>query len=116
MKNLLLPFVALLIFHFSGLRGVDLMIGVIMMGAPTAVITYVFAYQLKGDPPLASTIVVISTLISVITIIFWIFFMHWVKWIQALRLWSPHPFGKELPRQYQVNIAVSEPVRSPFPP
>ncbi len=81
MKNLFLPFAALLIFHFTGLRGIDMMTGVIMMGAPTAVITYVFAYQLKGDPALASTIVVGSTLMSVLTITFWIFFVHWMNWI-----------------------------------
>lgn len=80
LKNLLLPLAALLFFHLLGLRGDDMMTGMIMMGAPTAVVTYVFAFQLKGDPSLASTIIVVSTLAASLSISFWIFVVRSLGW------------------------------------
>lgn len=81
LKNLLLPLVAIFLFHQLGLRGDDMLTGTIMMGVPTAVITYVFAYQLKGDTALASTIIVVSTLAASLSITFWIFFVRALGWV-----------------------------------
>ncbi len=81
LKNMILPTIAIAIFRAIGLSGDDLLTGVIMTSVPTAVITYVFAYQLKGDSLLASTIVVTSTVTSVITISLWMFLVSYLKWV-----------------------------------
>lgn len=81
LKNLVLPLVAIFLFHLIGLRGDDMLTGTIMMGVPTAVVTYVFAFQLKGDAVLASTIIIVSTLVSSLSITFWIYFVRALGWV-----------------------------------
>ena len=44
-------------FPVDGMSGDDLRIGAIMLGCPTAVVTYVMAARLRGDTDLAGTIV-----------------------------------------------------------
>ncbi|HEU5359557.1 MAG TPA: AEC family transporter [Candidatus Deferrimicrobiaceae bacterium] len=80
MKILLLTGIAVAVYRWMGLSGEDLRIGAIMMGCPTAVITYVMASQLKGDPDLAGTIVVVSTAASAATITGWLFFLGAAGW------------------------------------
>ncbi len=81
LKNLVLPLVAILLFHLIGLSGDDMLTGTIMMGVPTAVVTYVFAFQLRGDTALASTIIIVSTLASSLTISLWIFAVRALGWV-----------------------------------
>ncbi|HEU5361323.1 MAG TPA: hypothetical protein VFU42_09245, partial [Candidatus Deferrimicrobiaceae bacterium] len=80
MKILLLTGIAVAVYRWMGLSGEDLRVGAIMMGCPTAVITYVMASQLKGDPDLAGTIVVVSTAASAATITGWLFFLSAAGW------------------------------------
>ena len=80
MKTLLLTAIAVALYRWMGLSGQDLRVGVIMMGCPTAVITYVMASQLKGDPDLAGTIIVLSTAASAVTISGWLYVLRVAGW------------------------------------
>jgi predicted permease len=80
MKTLLLTALAVAAYRWMGISGDDLRVGAIMMGCPTAVITYVMASQLKGDTDLAGTIVVVSTAASAVTISGWLYFLSMAGW------------------------------------
>ncbi len=80
MKILLLTALAVIAYRWMGLSGEDLRVGVIMMGCPTAVVTYVMASQLKGDTTLAGSIIVVSTAASAVTISGWLFLLHAAGW------------------------------------
>jgi predicted permease len=80
MKVVLLTGLGLAAYRWMGVSGDDLRIGAIMLGCPTAVITYVMASQLKGDPDLAGTIIVVSTAASAFTIMGWLFFLRGMGW------------------------------------
>jgi predicted permease len=80
MKVLLLTGIGIAAYRWMGLSGDDLRIGAVMLGCPTAVITYVMASQLKGDADLAGTIVIVSTGASAVTITGWLFFLRGMGW------------------------------------
>lgn len=80
MKVVLLTAMGLLVYRALGVSGDDLRVGVIMLGCPTAVVTYVMASQLKGDPDLAGTIVLVSTAASAFTITGWLFVLKAYGW------------------------------------
>ncbi len=80
MKVILLTALAVAVYRWLGLSGDDLHVGVIMMGCPAAVVTYVMASQLKGDADLASTTIVLSTAVSAVTITGWLFFLNAAGW------------------------------------
>jgi predicted permease len=80
MKVLLMTSLAVAIYRWMDLAGDDLRVGVIMMGCPTAVVTYVMASQLKGDTDLAGTIIVVSTAASAVTITAWLFLLNAAGW------------------------------------
>jgi predicted permease len=80
MKIVLLTGIGIAAYRWMGLGGDDLRIGAIMLGCPTAVVTYVMASQLKGDPDLAGTIVIVSTAASAFTITGWLFFLRAMGW------------------------------------
>lgn len=62
-----LPILATGLLFAFGVRGQDLGIGVLFAGTPTATATYIMAHQMKGDPELAGSIVMMSTLLSALT-------------------------------------------------
>lgn len=80
MKILLLTAVGIAVYRWLGLSGEDLRVGAIMMGCPTAVVTYVMASQLGGDTDLAGSIVVVSTAASAVTITGWLVFLQAIGW------------------------------------
>jgi predicted permease len=80
LKIVMLTAIGIAAYRWMGLAGDDLRIGAIMLGCPTAVITYVMASQLKGDPGLAGTIVIVSTAASAFTISGWLFFLRAMGW------------------------------------
>jgi len=80
MKVILVTALAVAVYRWMGLTGDDLRVGVIMMGCPAAVVTYVMASQLKGDTDLAGTIIVLSTAVSAVTITGWLFFLNAAGW------------------------------------
>ncbi|MGE5188632.1 MAG: AEC family transporter [Gemmatimonadota bacterium] len=80
MKVVLLTAMGLAVYRALGVSGDDLRIGTIMLGCPTAVVTYVMASRLKGDPSLAGTIVIVSTGASAFTITGWLLFLKAMGW------------------------------------
>lgn len=80
MKILFLTAVAIAAYRWMGLSGEDLRVGGIMMGCPTAVVTYVMASQLRGDTDLAGSIVVVSTAASAATITGWLVLLQAAGW------------------------------------
>ena len=80
LKILLLTAFAVALYRWMGLSGQDLRVGVIMMGCPTAVVTYVMASQLNGDTDLAGTIIVLSTAASAVTISGWLYVLRVAGW------------------------------------
>jgi predicted permease len=70
------PLLAASLLLLLGVHGMDLGIGLIMAGAPTAVTTYIMADQMGGDAPLAGSIVVMSTVLSLITYTLMLFCMQ----------------------------------------
>ena len=80
MKVALLAAIGLFVYRALGVSGDDLRVGAIMLGSPTAVVTYVMASQLKGDTDLAGTIVIVSTAASAFTITGWLFVLRAAGW------------------------------------
>lgn len=72
--------IGIALYRWMGLSGDDLRIGAIMLGCPTAVVTYVMAARLRGDTDLAGTIVIVSTAASVVTITGWLFLLRLMGW------------------------------------
>ncbi len=67
LKIVVLPVLAGSVLFVLGVRGEDLVIGVLLAGTPTATVSYVLAHQLRGDAVLSSNIVVFSTIFSIVT-------------------------------------------------
>jgi hypothetical protein len=80
LKLVVLTGAGLALYRWMGLSGDDLRIGAIMLGCPTAVVTYVMAAQLSGDTDLAGTIVLVSTAASAFTITAWLFLLRALGW------------------------------------
>jgi predicted permease len=55
-----------------GLEGTELRLPVMIMAAPTAVVSYIMARELDGDEDLAGAIVIGSTLVSLVTTVGWL--------------------------------------------
>jgi malate permease and related proteins len=80
MKLVVVTGLALALYRWMGVSGPDLRIGMIMLGCPTAVVTYVMASQLEGDTDLSGTIVITSTVASAVTITAWLFLLRAMGW------------------------------------
>jgi predicted permease len=80
LKGVVLTAIGISLYRWMGVAGDDLRIGTIMLGCPTAVVTYVMAARLRGDTDLAGTIVIVSTAASAITITGWLFFLRALGW------------------------------------
>jgi predicted permease len=80
LKLVVLTGMGLALYRWMGVSGEDLRVGMIMLGCPTAVVTYVMASQLSGDTDLAGTIVIVSTVASAVTITGWLFLLRAMGW------------------------------------
>jgi len=80
LKVVVLTGAGIALYRWMGVSGDDLRIGAIMLGCPTAVVTYVMATRLRGDAELAGTIVIVSTAASAVTITGWLFFLRALGW------------------------------------
>jgi predicted permease len=80
LKGVVLTGIGIALYRWMGVSGEDMRIGVIMLGCPTAVVTYVMAAHLQGDTDLAGTIVIVSTVTSVVTITGWLFLIRLLGW------------------------------------
>jgi len=59
-----------------GFRDQELMALLIMLGSPCTPAAYIMAKNMDGDDILASSIVVVTTLLSSVTLTFWIFVLR----------------------------------------
>ena len=80
LKGVVLTGIGIALYRWMGLSGDDMRIGAIMLGCPTAVVTYVMAARLRGDTDLAGTIVIVSTAASAVTITGWLFLLRALGW------------------------------------
>jgi len=80
LKGGVLTGIGIALYRWMGLSGEDMRIGAIMLGCPTAVVTYVMAARLRGDTDLAGTIVIVSTAASAVTITGWLFLLRALGW------------------------------------
>ena len=68
-KVIIVPFIAYLTGRFIfGLTGSDLGLGVVMLGTPVAVSSYVFAREMGSDEKLMASCIGISTILSIFTL------------------------------------------------
>ena len=80
LKGCVVTGIGIALYRWMGVSGEDLRIGAIMLGCPTAVVTYVMAARLQGDTDLAGTIIIVSTVTSAITITGWLFLLRAFGW------------------------------------
>jgi len=74
-KNMVIPFAAMVALRLAGADGVELAAAVLLLSAPSATITMILANEMGGDPPLASSAVTLSTLVSIGTLTFWLWLL-----------------------------------------
>lgn len=74
-KTIVYPALGYAGFKALGLSGADVYLPVMIMAAPTAVVSYIMARELDGDENLAGAIIVGSTLLSLVTITGWLVFL-----------------------------------------
>lgn len=76
LKLVLMPLSAYLIFRITGTEiGIAEKTVIIMTSAPAATVNYVLAAGMDGDPDLAGSCIVMSTMFSVVTFSAWLFFL-----------------------------------------
>ncbi|MDJ0622906.1 MAG: AEC family transporter [Desulfocapsaceae bacterium] len=66
-KLLIMPIIGALILYLLGVRGEDLVIGILLAGTPTATAAYILSQQMRGDAELAGTIIMLTTLLSILS-------------------------------------------------
>ena len=79
-KLVWLPLLAALLLDALGVTGIDLAIGVLFAGTPTATATYIMAHQMKSDAELAGSIVMMSTLASAFSYTVALFLLRSYGW------------------------------------
>ena len=80
LKGFVVTGIGIVLYRWMGVSGEDMRIGAIMLGCPTAVVTYVMAARLRGDTDLAGTIIIVSTVTSAATITGWLFLIRYMGW------------------------------------
>jgi len=68
LRNLLFPYLAIVILQLMGLTGVPLLTTVLMMACPVAGIVVLFSLKVHGNPGPAVALMSVSTILSIITI------------------------------------------------
>ena len=66
-KLIILPSLTALLLLFTGVNGMEFGVGILLTAAPAASAGYILAHQLKSDGELASSIIMISTVVSVLS-------------------------------------------------
>lgn len=71
-KLIIYPAVVFAGLSMMDFKGVDLEVPVLLMAAPTAVVSYIMAKEMNGDERLAGAIIIASTTASIVTISAWL--------------------------------------------
>ena len=66
-KIVWMPLLTAAVLMLFGIRGLELAVGVILAGTPTATAAYIMSQQLKSDAELSGAIIMMSTLLSIFT-------------------------------------------------
>ncbi len=74
-KLILMPLLAGGLLLMLGIRGVELGVGILLVGAPSASAAYIMAQQLKSDADLTGSIIMFSTLLSVFSYTFYLYLL-----------------------------------------
>ncbi|MBI9074179.1 MAG: AEC family transporter [Desulfatibacillum sp.] len=74
-KMVFMPAAGLLLFTALGVPHDLLLVGVILLAAPTATVTYVMAREMGGATALASSAISLNTLVSALTYVLWLGFL-----------------------------------------
>ncbi len=80
-KIMILPVLATVLGYMLGLRGVELGVLYIMMGAPTAAAAYPMVRSIGGDHHLTAAIIAGSTVLSVFTSTLGLFILRLLLWV-----------------------------------
>lgn len=75
-KLVALPALGLPLAAALGFRGQALTAALIMLGAPTTASSYIMARSMGGDAPLASGVIVLTTLLAAVTLTLWVFLLR----------------------------------------
>ncbi len=75
LKLAVMPALAGGLLLLLGVRGMELGVGVLLTGAPTASAAYILAQQLRSDGDLTSSIIMLSTLLSVVSYTFYLYLL-----------------------------------------
>lgn len=75
-KVVFLPLLTGVVLFLLGIHGMELAIGVLLAGTPTATAAYIMAQQLKGDAELSGAIIMLSTLCSLATYTLALYVLH----------------------------------------
>jgi hypothetical protein len=78
LKLFVYPALVFTALRWLGLGGIALQTPVLLLAAPTAVVSHIMAREMKGDDQLAGAIVIGSTLLSLFTISLWLVFFRWM--------------------------------------
>jgi predicted permease len=72
LKLLLLPALGLTFFHMFGLARIEYLPALILLGSPTATVSYVMASEMAGDTDMATAAISVTTLVSAVTFTLWL--------------------------------------------
>ncbi|MDF1579900.1 MAG: AEC family transporter [Desulfuromonadales bacterium] len=61
------PLLAAFLLTLLGVEGINLAVGIVLAGTPSATANYILAHQLKGDAQLSGSIIMLSTLASALS-------------------------------------------------
>jgi len=73
LKVVIFPLIYLPLAYALGFRGEDLLTLLVMLGVPTAIASYAMAIEMKGDHTIASTTIVMTTMLSAFTLTLFIY-------------------------------------------
>lgn len=78
-KLLLYPALAWVILRLAGTGELEREVAVLILAAPTAVVSVIMVREMKGDESLASAIVIATTLAALFTTAAWLAFFRWAS-------------------------------------
>jgi predicted permease len=73
-KLLIMPAIGVVLFNFFGLSSATYLPALILLAAPPATVTFVFAKEMHGDADLAAATISMGTILSGLTYIVWLHF------------------------------------------
>ncbi len=75
-KIVVMPVVVVMLLKMCDVHGMDLGIGFLLAGAPTAAAAFVMSQQMDSDAELAGAIIMVTTLLSLLTYTVGLFFLY----------------------------------------